>query len=204
MNESGNALRKEPTNQPFASLSHGRRRHTMAVLLARSTPVTERELASELAESTPAGSGRAVSRGEARINLRHVDLPKLADAGLLSWNEADGTVTSCDHLALDDTTLERVIETEAGRVDGPATNVLNQRRRTVLAVLESRNGSRDRAELAGEVAAREAEGEPSTEAVEEVAVRLHHVDLPKLDEAGLVEYDADDGTVSRVYPRPPQ
>lgn len=28
-----------------------------------------------------------------------------------------------------------------------------------------------------------------------IAVRLHHVDLPKLSDAGVVEYDADDRTV---------
>lgn len=28
-----------------------------------------------------------------------------------------------------------------------------------------------------------------------IAIRLHHVDLPKLSDAGVLDYDADDGTV---------
>ncbi|WP_459192994.1 DUF7344 domain-containing protein [Halosimplex sp. J119] len=65
------------------------------------------------------------------------------------------------------------------------------RRRRLLEVLEE-TGRGERAPLADlseRVAV--AEGTTEGEARHGVAVALHHVHLPKLDEAGLVEYDPE-------------
>lgn len=66
----------------------------------------------------------------------------------------------------------------------------DERRRTVLVVLEER-GSISRRGLASAVAEREVPGEPKPDAVEEVLIALHHVHLPRLAAAGLLEYDSE-------------
>lgn len=67
-----------------------------------------------------------------------------------------------------------------------------QRRREVLYVLYRRPGPITVSELTDEVASVE-ETPP-----ERVATALHHVHLPKLDERGVVNYDAEAGTVRLV------
>lgn len=77
----------------------------------------------------------------------------------------------------------------------------DSRRRHVLSLTGARPGRTDVDELARSIAALE-RGEGSTESpsesVRSVAVSLHHVHLPKLSAARIVEYDADAGTVSRI------
>lgn len=195
MHEYRTTLRKGPRNR--LSDSHTRvRRRVLEILNDLTTPVAEEELAAELAGRSGGGPVRTLSGRAARIELRHVHLPTLADAGFVTWDENDATVTAAAHPARYDGTFERVDggendEGTDGIVDAP-----NGRRRAVLGILESRYGPQGRDDLAREVAVREAGEEPSTEAVEEVLVTLHHVHLPKLEHAGLVDYDADEGMVS--------
>ncbi|QLG60740.1 DUF7344 domain-containing protein [Halorarum salinum] len=70
----------------------------------------------------------------------------------------------------------------------------DQRRRDVLACLEGSTQSIPLTELAEDIAARENEGSltevPNAE-VRTIQLSLHHVHLPKLDDAGAVEYDRD-------------
>ncbi|MFC7141316.1 hypothetical protein ACFQMA_15940 [Halosimplex aquaticum] len=69
------------------------------------------------------------------------------------------------------------------------------RRRRLLDVLETRDPGARMAlsELADRLAA--AEGSTSGERRHDVAAALHHVHLPKLDDAGLVEYDPTERVV---------
>lgn len=157
--------------------------------------MAERELAAELAWSRRAGPARALSREETHVELRHVHLPKLADADLVTWDVDEATVVETATPATDERTFDRGVS-EGDEWDDVLAHDPDGRRRSVLTILESRGGSLGRADLAHEVAAREADGEPSTETVEEVLVTLHHVHLPKLEAAGLVEYDAAEGTAS--------
>lgn len=194
MNQFRTALRKGSRNPLSGNLTRVRRRVLEIVHDRR--PVSEEELAAELAGRSGSGTGRTRSRREARIELRHVHLPTLADAGFVTWDETDATVTAAVHPARYDCPSGRVDEREVGAGADGVVDDSNRRRRTVLSILESGNGPHERAELAREVADREAGGEASTEAVEEVLVALHHVHLPKLEDAGLVDYDADEGVVS--------
>ena len=73
------------------------------------------------------------------------------------------------------------------------------RRRAVLTVLADRSSSMGVEQLAHHVAARERESELAAvpdDAVEETHVTLHHVHLPKLDEADLVDHDREDKSVT--------
>lgn len=70
----------------------------------------------------------------------------------------------------------------------------NQRRRNVLACLADHTQAIALADLAEDVAVREFQG-PITEVlkgeVQEIRILLHHHHLPKLVEAGAVDYDQD-------------
>lgn len=190
---SPSSLREKPVKPRLDDLD--RRRRVVEVLNDRSTPVTERELATELAGGPE--PWREDAREEARIYLRHVDLPRLADAGLVAWDEPDGTVTSAAEPPVDGSRFERATGTPDDRGDDVVGDASVERRRAAMTVLESRDGPQERADLAREVAALEADGEPAIGAVEAVEVALHHVHLPKLERAGRLEYDAEEGMVSR-------
>lgn len=65
-----------------------------------------------------------------------------------------------------------------------------ERRRLALAILSERPPSIELGELAAELAAREPGlDDDDEEAVEHVALTLHHTHLPVLDELDVVDYD---------------
>lgn len=76
-------------------------------------------------------------------------------------------------------------------VDQLYRSMADHRRRITVRVLEDR-GSMDLQALADEIAAREP-GESDTETIE---ISLVHKHLPVLEEAGIVEYEADAGSVA--------
>ena len=81
------------------------------------------------------------------------------------------------------------------------TSVVDPRRRAVLTALQDEETVVDRRALAERVAAIENDAAPADVpdgTVDDVLLSLHHVHLPKLDDAGYLAYDA--GT-SEVTPR---
>lgn len=72
------------------------------------------------------------------------------------------------------------------------------RRRHALFVLADHVGPIDLDELATAVAEREAGVDADeAEVVASVATTLHHIHLPKMAEAGVVEYDATENRITR-------
>jgi len=83
----------------------------------------------------------------------------------------------------------------------------NERRRTVLRVLEHEAEATTLAALATAVAAAEPDVDRSDSTVDEdatvddaVQIELHHIHLPMLDDAGLVDYDGASKRVERTVP----
>ncbi|WP_254767576.1 DUF7344 domain-containing protein [Salinilacihabitans rarus] len=70
-----------------------------------------------------------------------------------------------------------------------------ERRRLTLDVLEGNTAPVDLDELAAGIAAREDGIDADESAVERVAIDLHHVHLPKMDDLGIVDYDPASGRV---------
>lgn len=78
--------------------------------------------------------------------------------------------------------------------DSVHSALANSDRRAVLAFFEtSPTQTASLTDLTAYVAARHSPSDPRSTA--QIRTHLHHVDLPKLDEAGLVEYDARTATV---------
>jgi hypothetical protein len=80
------------------------------------------------------------------------------------------------------------------------TCLASARRRALVDALTSKQASISIQELARQVAAREkgiSVDDLSNEAVQEVYFSLHHVHLPKLASAGVIEYDPEQNEVGR-------
>jgi DNA-binding transcriptional ArsR family regulator len=173
------------------TLAGARRRHALAVLLDRSAPVAEGDLVTCVAAAEQGTPLVEVTREETRAvraDLRHVHLPALADAGLVEYDADDGTAAATSHPALRDSWLRRIIETDADGWDGVLDCLADDRRRVVLTVLEAHGEPMPRRDLAQAVADREFTPDQPVDA-EDVLCSLHHVHLPKLEAAGLVECD---------------
>lgn len=83
--------------------------------------------------------------------------------------------------------------TDARSLETIATLLSDARRRHVLEVLAERDSRILLRDLAAAVASREGETQPDDDSpatTHEIAAGLHHVHLPKLDRAGVVDYDA--------------
>lgn len=197
--------RKPSRNPVLETLTDGRRRRLLSLLLDGDSPTTGRELADRLvaAESgAPAAEVDAGTVRAARVALQHRHLPPLADAGLVAWAGPGRTVATTDHPALGDPWFRHLVETDADGWDDVVDCLADERRRAALLVLEERADAMERTDLARAVAARERGGDPSSGAVEEVSATLYHVHLPKLADAGLVDTDGETVTY-RGHPELP-
>lgn len=77
----------------------------------------------------------------------------------------------------------------------------HDRRRRVLDVLDEAGTALSLSDLARSVARREhAPRHPMDETVKRVRISLYHRHVPKLEDAGLVDYDPDDRTVGLEAP----
>ena len=80
----------------LALLSDPTRRRICSILSSPDPPVSERDLAVELATrflDRPAAEISDEQRRQQRIQLRHHQLPKLADYGLITYDRATRTVS---------------------------------------------------------------------------------------------------------------
>lgn len=73
----------------------------------------------------------------------------------------------------------------------------SEQRRLAMDAVADRTAPVELADLAAEVAEREAGTETTDEALDRVAAALHHTHLPKMAEAGIVDYD---GAANRIDP----
>jgi hypothetical protein len=188
---------KPPRTRVIDAITDAPRRSLLAHLVEHGR-TSEGVLANVLAKAddrtTADGSGRDAP-STIRTQLRHVHLPRLADAGLVSWDRSEETVAPVGP-AQDDTWVTRVLEVADEDWDAALSAVENERRAHAVAAVVAEDGTLRREALALEVASREADGTPSSSAIQRVQRRLHHVHLPALDDAGLVDYDVETGAVS--------
>jgi len=179
----------------YEELSSATSRHLVSLLADQPNPLSPAALAVVRAvedhSGTPAAvSPRAIRRH--RIDLVHDQLPRLAASGLIEY---DGdTAAATDEGVAAVRTLEAAIPAD---VDGEEllAAMKHDRRRTVVSVLA--RTPHERVTLTGlaVVVASVEQDEDLTRidqsTLEEVQTTLHHIHLPKLAEAGFVEYDAE-------------
>ncbi|MDQ2048881.1 hypothetical protein RBH26_00115 [Natronolimnohabitans sp. A-GB9] len=186
-----------------------RDRRELLRIVRNQTPagIGKADLALELAaviDDKPAAAVTEDDRRRVLVDCHHRVLPALFEAGLLTETDDDRVVTT-DHWAFDDDELMAVVD---GRSDTSETDLdalfeglSDSRRRTVLTVLANESEPITTESLARAVTACEdgvTERNVGEDRILEVRTALVHVHLPLLDDAGLVGYDAETGSVSVV------
>lgn len=98
----------------FAVLSHTHRRVVLQYLRTTETPTSIDDIVTKLVAweaAQPGNGGTNTDRATFEVSLQHVHLPKLADAGLVEYDDAGQTVT----FANETNELESHLETMATR-----------------------------------------------------------------------------------------
>lgn len=190
------------TDDVIRSISDSDRRHCLSVLRDLSGELSVELLARKVAatsdERSPAAAKLEDSFGKGyqrvRARLIHEHLPMLSEAGLVAWNRSEGTVETADHPALSDPQFWEMVETEASGWDDVLDALSDASRRLALSVLAADGDGTSRGELVRRSLALEEGVPPSAiaeEAVDRATIRYHHNHLPKLQQAGLIEYDGE-------------
>lgn len=180
-------------------LRHPVRRTTLAIVLGRDRPVGQEALTEALRrEHERAASGEGLDGLSVRVALTHRHLPILQDCDLVA-TRASGVVPG-DHPLLSSGDLDEATLRRAD-VDWQALGAVfgQPRRQVAVRVLGDADLPLSLVTLARAVAAEQAgDFAPAAPIVEYLQVRLHHVDLPMLADAGVVSYDADDRRVTAL------
>ena len=193
-----NLRSKESYTRGSGALRSENCRKAVQILRAHNDAITVTELAERLVTSESTSTDESAV-DSVRIRLHHVDLPKLAETGHLDWDKSAREVSPTDHPVYDGSSADEDGSVASSRASTiPA--LADDRRREILALIESECGPVTPETLARNVAARDADGEPSQSRIENVLVQLHHCHLPKLADAGLIEYDRGDGRITYQGP----
>lgn len=206
-NDDGREKKHDPLDAVFACLANREQRRIVGLVSEQAPePVPREELETTLA-AFEAGKARnevtTEERQRAAVALRHRHLPKLTAAELIERDTDENTIALTDHLAFQDPGVLDVIgdDIPAGSesLDSLFGAIADTRRRTILDVLSHQLGPIHLETLARELQTYDREMRESdvpTADVDPVLKRLHHVDLPRLSEAGLIAYDADEEMIA--------
>lgn len=190
----GDGTRGSPSEIPtewYETLRHPRRIRLLEALRSGESPFTLAELTGAVARQEADDEADGQLYHEVRISLVHNHLPRLAEYGILEWDDETVVLGEDTPLPLRDfsrllercESQDRLLEVLVHPVRTQLYSILRKRERPV---------SVDR--LASELAAREA-GSLSTP--EEARISLYHSHLPAMDDVGALEFDRESGTVRR-------
>lgn len=87
-------------------------------------------------------------------------------------------------------------ETDAGTRNAVFDVLTDEARCYAIEYLAMETGSVSLDDLVGFVTAASASGQGTPQTRERTEIRFHHIHLPKMDAAGLLDYDPDDRTVT--------
>jgi hypothetical protein len=183
-------------------LADSRQRQVLSILLDRSHPVAERDLSIQVAAQETTKALAEVTEEEyesIRVDLHHRCLPKLEAVG---WIERcpDGMITTGPLFSWDESSsVPDLQNSDCPFWEAVSTLLARPRRKELVSIIA------DRPRLSLEELATElAESGPDSWTDEQGESELpslstlHHLDLPKLAEIGLIEYDHDEKTITRT------
>lgn len=180
-------------------LGDERQRRVLSVLLDRSRPVTVHVLgvrvAAQEAGIEPSETAR-VDHGSVRADLRHRCLPKLEAVGWIERHPEGVVADEPIRPAPEGLSFPDLRDPEHPAWAAASALLARPRRQDLVSVVADRPPRVTLDELARELRARGPRWRTGIRDEGTTRGTLHHVDLPKLAEVGLVEYDADEGTVA--------
>lgn len=179
-------------------LADQRHRRILALLQEHSGPIPERDLVEQLAAreaERSAVTDQVYQR--IQIDLHHRCLPELEAAG---WVErCPGGIITTKQLAVE--RMDALPELEDPDVPWKALAALlaHPQRQHVVSIIADHTQSLTLEELGTALRASEQRSRTTDEDGEESTLLavLHHIDLPALEEVGLIEYDSDEKTITR-------
>ncbi|TYL40087.1 hypothetical protein CV102_00455 [Natronococcus pandeyae] len=175
----------------YETLRHPRRIRLLEVLRSGESPFTLTELTGAVARQEADDEADGQLYHEVRISLVHNHLPRLAEYGILEWD--DETVVLEDDTPLPLRDLSRLLE-RCDAQDRLLEVLVHPVRTQLYSILRERERPVSVDRLASELATREA---GSLSDPEEARISLHHSHLPAMDDVGALEFDRESGTVRR-------
>jgi DNA-binding transcriptional ArsR family regulator len=193
-----------PTAAAFLSECGTPERRIVLRTLAESGPLTLESLAEHLVASRQGIPLREVpddARERAVVGLYHTHLQRLSEAGFVEHDGDGEHATVSLGTAVDADRVRDLIERCEGSWTPIEALLSADRRRHVVTMLTTAERRLPVDELAEAVAVLEHGDVDAFEAADVDALRtsLHHVHLPQLDDAGVVDYDPDSRTVGLVF-----
>ncbi len=181
-------------------LADSRQRRILALLLAQSDPIPEDALASQLAvqkakaEDLPSSVVQELHR-QIRIDLYHRCLPELESVG---WIERQPTgIVSTEQLPVE--CVEESFTEGDGSWEALAALLVRPRRQRVASTIADHTQPLSLEELSTALTASEQSwwtaGGVDDESM--LPTILHHIDLPILENVGLIEYNSDEKIITQ-------
>jgi hypothetical protein len=170
-----------------------RQRRILSILREHSRPTTVDELGVRLAADAPSDATEAELE-PIRADLRHRCLPKLESAGWIERCPEGYRLDEPLPLGTERLSLPPLEEPEHPSWEVASVLLARPYRQDILSIVGDRRDPLTVTELATEL-----RGCGAFSADERnLAINLHHVDLPTLADLGVLEYDRDDRTVERT------
>lgn len=182
-------------------LGDQRTRHVLSVLQDRSRPIPIRDLTVRIATRENGGEPSDVDEKELRrirIDLRHRCLPELESAGLLERRSNGVVVDEPLTTRLDDITLPGLEEHDQRFWDAVDALLARPYRLCLGIIAASRRRAVRGSELTTELARCDPDSWPDRGEEKSLLGVLYHVDLPRLADEGLIEYDPDEMEVTHT------
>lgn len=180
-------------------LANPRHRHLLLLLL-KSDPLTERDLAIQLAaleqEDSPSEVANDVRR-QIRMDLHHRGLPMLEAVGWIERGPEGIVVTEQLFAETPGLSLLEFEDLDHSSWEALTTLLARPRRQYMASIIVDHSEPLTLNELGTGLVATDQTPLGSNDRTEEptLLTTLHHVDLPKLDEVELIEYHSETKTI---------
>jgi len=179
-------------------LADPRKRRLLSILYEESSPMTVRDLAVRLAAREENATASEVTEDDVHrqlVDLIHRHLPKLDRGGWIE-RHPEGVVALGEPLFRGAKLPRYPVAGSDIQWEALAALLERPRRQRVVSVIADRDRPLSLDELAEEMADRGSITQSEGEASLDPAATLHHIDLPKLAEEEIIEYDSGEKTIT--------
>lgn len=184
-------------------LADPRQRRVLSILLDRSHPMTERDLSVQLTARETGTDPPDISEEahqSIHVDLHHQCLPKLESGGWIKRHHEG--IIAAEPLSVrdEDSSQPNLHDPDHPPWEAVGALLARPQRQDLVSIVAGRRDYLTLEELATGLTERSYASWPAEQRDDEPTLRrtLHHVDLPKLAEVGLIEYDPDEKTITRT------